>query len=156
MAEQTYPSFLHKNKGEIVTFVDVAETKIQNTDSVVHIRLPFVHKLYLMLNDMEAKGYDHIISWIGDGKAFKIHNPSVFEASIQPQYFRQSRLASFIRQVSREGFQSPTRDVSDVNTDSCCDRIPILFVVLWIRICQDRRQKQHVFWGVRASRLSKR
>ena len=109
MAEQTYPSFLHKNKGEIVAFVDVAETKIQNTtDSVVHIRLPFVHKLYLMLNDMEAKGCDHIISWIGDGKAFKIHNPSVFEASIQPQYFRQSRLASFIRQVSREGFQSPT------------------------------------------------
>ena len=81
---------------------EMVESTILNNDFAVDIRLPFVHKLYLMLNDVETKGYDHIISWIGDGKAFKIHDPSLFELLIQPKYFRQSRLASFIRQVSLE------------------------------------------------------
>ena len=31
-----------------------------------------------------------------------------------------------------------------------------MFAVLWLRFCQNRRQKRHVFWCVRASRLSER
>jgi HSF-type DNA-binding len=100
--EQNNLSFLPKNKQDDMMASDEGwGAKLPNNESVVHMRLPFVHKLFLMLNDLEAKGYDHVISWIGDGKAFKIHDPSIFEASIQPQYFRQSRLASFVRQVSQ-------------------------------------------------------
>ena len=97
-----YQSFHSKN--EVIRTADMvpAEPMLLNKESAVDMRLPFVHKLYFMLNDMEAQGYDYIISWIGDGKGFKIHNPTLFEASIQPHYFRQSRLASFIRQVSLE------------------------------------------------------
>ena len=99
-----YQSFHSKN--EVIRTADMvpAEPMLLNKESAVDMRLPFVHKLYFMLNDMEAKGYDYIISWIGDGKGFKIHNPTLFEASIQPHYFRQSRLASFIRQVSHLEF----------------------------------------------------
>lgn len=88
----------------MTTCNEVVEVTILNNASAVHKHLPFVHKLYLMLQDMEAKGYGHIISWIGDGKAFKIHNPSLFEASIQRKYFSQSRVASFIRQLYGYGF----------------------------------------------------
>ena len=94
-------SFRFKNEEEIMKSNEVAQSQLLKNDSDVMV-LPFVHKLYLMLNDSEEKGYDYIISWIGDGKAFKIHDPSLFEATIQPQYFRQSRVASFVRQVSLE------------------------------------------------------
>ena len=83
---------------------EVTESTSLSNESTVQMHLSFVHKLYYMLNDLEARGYDHIISWIGDGRAFKIHNPSLFEALIRHKYFRQSRLASFIRQVSLEFF----------------------------------------------------
>jgi len=69
-------------------------------------RLPFAYKLHLMLSEMEDKGTSHIISWVGDGSAFKIHNPDEFEKTIQQSYFEQSKIASFIRQVSHlEGAQ---------------------------------------------------
>jgi HSF-type DNA-binding len=137
LTEQGDLSFLHNNKQDMMTSDEKAQAKLPNTDSVVHIRLPFVHKLFLMLNDLEAKGYGHIISWLDDGKAFKIHDPSLFEASIQPQYFRQSRLASFIRQVSQVFFEWQNPVMSHVVTDSCCCRIPFLPAVLWLRLCQD-------------------
>lgn len=65
-----------------------------------HMRLPFPYKLHILLCDMESTGQEHIISWVEDGKAFKIHDQEKFETSIQPRYFRQSKIASFIRQVS--------------------------------------------------------
>jgi len=103
-------TFLPQQNGEVKMTLTIL-----NNDPALHSHLPFVHKLFILLQDMEAKGYDHIISWIGDGKAFKIHNPSLFEASIQPKYFRQSRVASFIRQVSLEFLARQKRFVSDVN-----------------------------------------
>ena len=96
-------TLLAQNEEEIMMSNEVVDSlTILNNDPAVRMSLPFVHKLYLMLNDMEANGYDHIISWIGDGKAFKIHNPALFEALIQHEYFRQSRLVSFTRQASLE------------------------------------------------------
>lgn len=65
-----------------------------------HMRLPFPYKLHILLCDMESTGQEHIISWVEHGKAFKIHDQKKFETSIQPRYFRQSKIASFIRQVS--------------------------------------------------------
>ncbi len=65
-----------------------------------HMRLPFAYKLHILLNDMESAGCEHVISWVEDGKAFKIHDRQKFEDMIQPLYFRQSKIASFIRQVS--------------------------------------------------------
>ncbi len=86
------PYLSFDSKHEVITTPDdVVEPILLNNDAAVHMRHSFVHKLYFMLNDLEAKGYDYIISWIGDGKGFKIHNPTLFEASIQPKYFRQSR-----------------------------------------------------------------
>ena len=146
---------LSLNGEEMMAYNEVVDVTILNNDSAVHKHLPFVHKLYLILQDMEAKGHDHIISWIGDGKAFKIHNPSLFEASIQRKYFRQSRVASFIRQVSLEFFARQTFSIG-CRSHSCWFHVPILFSAIWVRFCQDRRQKQHIFWGVCASRLSQR
>lgn len=54
-----------------------------NDGSAAHKCLPFVHRLYLMFHEVEAQGNDHLISWIGDAKAFRIHDPLLVESSIQ-------------------------------------------------------------------------
>ena len=65
-----------------------------------HMKLPFPYKLHMLLCDMEATGHGHIISWVEGGKAFQIHDQKQFETLIQPRYFRQSKISSFIRQVN--------------------------------------------------------
>lgn len=91
-----------KNNKNNLSGEEKAQLKAVQTvlrDGVGHMRLPFAFKLHLLLEDMEKTGRDDIISWVEDGKAFKIHKPTVFETKIQHRYFQQSKIASFIRQV---------------------------------------------------------
>jgi HSF-type DNA-binding len=109
---------------------NMSEEKGQQ-DGLGRMRLPFVYKLHLLLNDMELKGCNHIISWVGDGKAFKIHDPEEFEKIIQPHYFRQSKLASFIRQVRLEKLLNALID------EGWLLIVPVLSSVLCLRVCED-------------------
>lgn len=62
-------------------------------------KLPFVWKLYEMLEDVEKNGDEHIVSWVDGGKAFKVHKLKPFVDDIIPRYFRQSKYKSFQRQL---------------------------------------------------------
>lgn len=62
-------------------------------------KLPFPHKLHHMLLESEDLGMSHIISWLPNGKAFKIHNPAAFESTIMKKHFKQTKLKSFTRQL---------------------------------------------------------
>lgn len=73
-------------------------------------QLPFAYKLHVLLNDVETLGLTGIISWVCDGKAFKIHDPKEFEKAIQPRYFRQTKLGSFVRQVRRSNRCEVTKE----------------------------------------------
>ena len=88
------------NKKDDKRQVKAVQTVLRN--GLGHMRLPFAYKLHILLEDMEKTGCEHIISWVEDGKAFKIHKPKEFEKQIQPRYFRQSKYASFVRQVSQD------------------------------------------------------
>ncbi|KAI2489296.1 DNA binding protein [Fragilaria crotonensis] len=74
---------------------------------------PFPEKLHRLLTEVEAAGRSDVISFIAGGKAFAIHKPDKFFDEIVPQYFRQSRLSSFKRQLNLYGFElinnGPTR-----------------------------------------------
>jgi hypothetical protein len=65
----------------------------------------FPEKLHRMLMEVEAEGYDDIISFTPKGTAFKIHKPDDFFAKIVPKYFKQSQLSSFKRQLNLYGFE---------------------------------------------------
>jgi len=65
----------------------------------------FPEKLYRMLMELEQQGRDDVISFVRQGTAFQIHQPAVFEDEIMRNCFRQSKLASFKRQLSMYGFQ---------------------------------------------------
>lgn len=60
----------------------------------------FPRRLHDLLGDAEKNSaHADIVSWMPDGKAFKIHKPNEFSESIMKQYFKQSKLKSFTRQV---------------------------------------------------------
>lgn len=69
--------------------------------SLDHMRLPFAYKLHILLCDVEHTSCENIISWVANGTAFRIHDRRQFQEVIQPRYFRQSKISSFIRQVSK-------------------------------------------------------
>lgn len=75
---------------------------------------PFPIKLHLLLEESEASGLGHIISWQPHGRAFKIHNPTLFTETIMQNYFPKMRkLPSLQRQFNLYGFERLTRDGPD-------------------------------------------
>jgi hypothetical protein len=57
-----------------------------------------------MLMDIEKEGKTEIVSFYSHGRAFAIHDMDSFVYEIMPKYFKQSRLASFARQLNLYGF----------------------------------------------------
>ena len=49
--------------------------------------------------EVEEQGKTDIVSFVDDGKAFKVHKESEFEEQILPVYFRHKNIASFQRQL---------------------------------------------------------
>jgi hypothetical protein len=80
----------------------------------------FPHKMYDLLEDVEQKGLDDIVSWLPDGKSFKIHSQIGFEQSIMPLYFSgMSSYKSFRRQLNLYGiYQHRHRPNQDANAYS--------------------------------------
>lgn len=54
-------------------------------------RYPFPRKLMKLLDDVEAKNDQHIVSWLQGGRAFKIHDRQTFMNDLVPIYFSQVR-----------------------------------------------------------------
>jgi hypothetical protein len=67
--------------------------------------IKFPAKLHQILNEVEQKGNDEIISWNPDGKSFNVHNQKTFVDSVLPSYFRHSKYRSFQRQLNLYGFE---------------------------------------------------
>eukprot|EP00980_Cylindrotheca_fusiformis_P030326 scaffold24656_cov181-Cylindrotheca_fusiformis.AAC.3 len=71
--------------------------------------LSFPIKLHEILDQVEADGLSHIISWQPHGRCFVIHDPKQFADHVMPSYFRQTKLTSFQRQLNLYGFNRITR-----------------------------------------------
>jgi hypothetical protein len=79
---------------------------LQRSESV------FPAKLHRMLADAEKDGLDHIVSWVQDGAAFKVHDTDKFVLQIMPLYFDQTKHESFRRQLNLYGFSRVSRGAS--------------------------------------------
>ena len=58
----------------------------------------FPWKLHEMLELAEPVGFEEIVSWLPDGKSFKVYNSANFVRKIMPNFFQQSKYKSFQRQ----------------------------------------------------------
>jgi hypothetical protein len=64
----------------------------------------FPWTLHVMLEDAERDNFEHIVSWVDDGTAFKVHDSKEFVTKVMPNYFDQTRYESFRRQLNLYGF----------------------------------------------------
>eukprot|EP00934_Nitzschia_sp_Nitz4_P006899 Nitzschia sp. Nitz4//scaffold26_size159584//145502//146642//NITZ4_002519-RA/size159584-snap-gene-0.49-mRNA-1//-1//CDS//3329545166//6889//frame0 len=58
----------------------------------------FPWKLHRLLEDSEVAGFDHIVSWMPNELAFRVHQNDLFVKQVLPLYFRQTQYKSFQRQ----------------------------------------------------------
>jgi hypothetical protein len=72
----------------------------------------FPFKLHQLLDDAGSEGNEHIVSWLPDGKGFKVFSRQLFEEQILPRYLRSSdnnadpaKYRSFSRQLNIYGFE---------------------------------------------------
>ncbi len=74
------------------------------------VTTPFPEKLMEML-DAESVANPAIVSWLPHGRAFIVRKPKLFTSEIMHNYFRQSKLTSFQRQLNLYGFRRITQGV---------------------------------------------
>jgi hypothetical protein len=75
------------------------------TGSSLPSRIPFPFKLHYMLDEVEERGIQNIVSWMPSGVAFKVHKPTKFIADVVPCYFNLTKYKSFKRQLLNYGFK---------------------------------------------------
>eukprot|EP00980_Cylindrotheca_fusiformis_P011064 scaffold2551_cov113-Cylindrotheca_fusiformis.AAC.3 len=68
----------------------------------------FPYTLHQLLEEVEENAeLSAIISWLPDGKSFRMHSPPLFEKMLLQTYYpRQSQLKSFMRQLQYYGFDN--------------------------------------------------
>lgn len=93
--------------------VKSTETTTSSKKSKGGIAFPFPSVLHGMLERADLEGFTDIVSWQPHGRAFTVHNPGRFVKEIMPLFFRQTRFASFQRQLSLYGFLRLTRKGMD-------------------------------------------
>lgn len=64
-----------------------------------HHHNPFPCRLRRLLDDATIELNEHIVSWLPDGKSFKVHDPDTFTAKLLGRYFFQKKFSSFTRQL---------------------------------------------------------
>ena len=65
----------------------------------------FPFKLHEMLEGAAKLGFDVCISWVQDGKAFRVHDREEFTKNVLPKYFSQTKFKSFqVRQCPTRAF----------------------------------------------------
>ena len=78
------------------------------TDEEVHLKYNnmvgrsqelFPAKLHKIIDLIERDGLSFIVSWCPHGRAFKIHNNTLFIKNVTSRYFHQTKITSFTRQL---------------------------------------------------------
>ena len=73
------------------------------------VTISFPLKLHAVLDQVDRDGLSSIVSWQPHGRCFVIHKPKEFVDHVMPNYFRQTKLTSFQRQLNLYGFCRLTR-----------------------------------------------
>lgn len=76
----------------------------QSTSSLI-----FPLKMHQLLQEAENRGESHIISWLPDGRSFKVHDKKTFTNQIMPNFFGSSKLKTFQRNLNLWGFKTVSK-----------------------------------------------
>jgi hypothetical protein len=110
-------SDLSKNITMLSTTTIDTETIIQDTTSrailsgtpyVITKQFPW--KLHEMLDLVEQRGEEEIVSWLPGDHAFRVHKVDIFVKNIMKTSFNQTKYKSFQRQLNLWGFKRNTKE----------------------------------------------
>jgi hypothetical protein len=93
--------------GEHTTMDDIFSLNCENVEieeQQKHSDHAFPLKLHRMLDDAELNGFAHIVSWVEEGAAFKVHDSEEFLEKVMPNYFDQAKYECFRRQLNLYDF----------------------------------------------------
>ena len=76
----------------------VATSDVVTTYGAKHT---FPRKLYILLDTTPKE----IVTWLSDGRSFRIIDEAVFCQNVLPKYFAHNKMASFQRQLNIYGFR---------------------------------------------------
>mmetsp|Transcript_5347 Transcript_5347/g.7885 ORF Transcript_5347/g.7885 Transcript_5347/m.7885 type:complete len:212 (-) Transcript_5347:283-918(-) len=88
---------------------DSSKDQCTDTTMISEDTKKFPMKLQELLDNAEAEGHEHIISWQPHGRAFLLHKKKEFVETVLPQYFGRIKLLSFKRQLYLYAFKRITR-----------------------------------------------
>ena len=71
--------------------------------------IQFPWKLHELLEQAERDEKSHIVSWLEDGKSFKVHKKEEFCNDIMPVWFNSSKYKTWQRSLNLWGFESVVR-----------------------------------------------
>jgi len=107
---KSYRDYAHLSDEEALETFSTKSSRNRVVDS-------FPVKLHSIIERSDEDGYSSIIEWLWHGRAFKIHNQSIFLAKVMPMFFYQTKMSSFIRQLSTYGFH---KIIGEENADKDC------------------------------------
>eukprot|EP00339_Tiarina_fusa_P023704 CAMPEP_0117060292 /NCGR_PEP_ID=MMETSP0472-20121206/41904_1 /TAXON_ID=693140 ORGANISM="Tiarina fusus, Strain LIS" /NCGR_SAMPLE_ID=MMETSP0472 /ASSEMBLY_ACC=CAM_ASM_000603 /LENGTH=168 /DNA_ID=CAMNT_0004778379 /DNA_START=34 /DNA_END=537 /DNA_ORIENTATION=+ len=88
----------------------MAPSKQNSTSSKKNSRgLTFPLKLHQLICDANENGYEDVISWLPDGKKFKVHDRTKFANEIMPTFLGTSKYRSFQKNLNMWSFSNGSR-----------------------------------------------
>jgi hypothetical protein len=90
-------------------YTPVSESMITSSLAKARGNLQFPRKLHLMLLKVERTGITSIISWLPDGRSFKVHKKDKFTELVMPEFFSTSKYKSFQRSLNLWGFETVSK-----------------------------------------------
>eukprot|EP00934_Nitzschia_sp_Nitz4_P007861 Nitzschia sp. Nitz4//scaffold36_size144017//104895//105668//NITZ4_003107-RA/size144017-processed-gene-0.274-mRNA-1//-1//CDS//3329549519//7851//frame0 len=88
---------------------ETAETTDMETRREGRRGIQFPWKLHELLDRAEKDGHEDVVSWLPNGKAFKVHKKEEFCRDIMPSYFNSSKYKTWQRSLNLWGFESFAR-----------------------------------------------
>ncbi|KAL3909694.1 MAG: hypothetical protein SGILL_007987, partial [Bacillariaceae sp.] len=82
------------------------QTSIKPSGKSSSQTLQFPWKLHEMLRMAEDQGKDDIISWLPEGRGFRVHKKEEFCEDVMPIYFASKKYKTFQRSLNLWGFES--------------------------------------------------
>jgi hypothetical protein len=92
-----------RNNQEEVSDTDEEERVVPSVDQKL-LRGKVLHNLREMLRVAKLQGFDHIVRWLPNGKAFKVYNRVAFQKHIMKEYFQTTRLTHLSDLLRTYGF----------------------------------------------------
>jgi HSF-type DNA-binding len=84
----------YANNETMMKTMDVCSLSMANIGQETNLpssKLPFTLKLFEMLEHVADTGQEDIVSWVENGRAFRVHDLDKFVDDIIPIYFKQSK-----------------------------------------------------------------